>query len=162
MAAADALMSETSDILLMIMKKEIDRNGNGSSYMKTDAKRVVREILHEVVADHINIEAGFDEAMAHGMATDFYVRVMVVVYGNQAGGPITSKPGMATFKKHVTGPSPSTAKTKYDIPQFNQYDASDGILENTMKEIERYFDVMIAKLNDVLSAEFFAGFLTGG
>ena len=50
------------------------------------------------------------------MATDYYVRTMVVIYGNQAGGKLTSKPGMSTFKKHVRGYGPSTAKTKYDLP----------------------------------------------
>ena len=162
--AADALMSETSDILILIMKKYIDKSGNGSEFMKSDAKKMVHEILHEVAADHINIEAGFDEAMAYGMAKDFFVRVMVVIHGNQAGGNITEKPGMPTFKKNVTNygmPDPDT-RTGREIPQFDQYDVSEGILENTMKEIQKYFDVMIAKLEGVCSASFFAGFVTGG
>lgn len=163
MAVCDALMSQTSDILINIFKKEIDRNGNGSSDMKADAKRIVHEILHEVAKDHITIEAGFDEEMAHSMASDYYVRTMVVIYGNQAEGKLTSKPGMSTYKKHVRGYGPSTAKTVYKLPAgFNQMDASEGIRDNAMKEIEKYFDVMIAKINITLTGEFFGQFITGG
>jgi hypothetical protein len=161
--AADALMQETVDIMLIIMKKEIDKNGNGSSDMKADAKTMVREILHEVAEDHISVDAGFDEAMANSMARDFYVRVMVVLHGNQAGGVLYSKPGASTFKKHVRGYGPSTAKSVYKLPDgFNQLDASDGILNNTMKEIEKYFEVMIAKLATMLTGDFFGQFITGG
>ena len=163
MRMADAYMSQTSDILITLFRKEIDRNGNGSRDMKQDAKVVVREILHEVAEDHITIEAGFDEAMARSMATDYYVRIMVVIYGNQAGGKLTSKPGMSTFKKHVRGYGPSTAKTKYDLPDgFNQTDASQGIRENAMKDIEKYFEVMIIKINESLTGDFFGQFITGG
>ena len=159
---ADAYMSQTSDILINLFKLEIDRNGNGSSFMKSDAKKVVREILHEVAQDHITIEAGFDENMAKGMATDFYVRVMVVIYGNQAGGHIKSKPGLSTFKKNVVGYGPSTAKTVYDLPQFDQQDASEGIRDNVLKEIEKYFEVMLIKLDLSLDGNFFGQFITGG
>ena len=163
MRIADAYMSETSDILILLFKKEIDRNGNGAKIMKDDAKSVVREILHEVANDHITIEAGFDEEMARSMAKDFFVRVMVVIHGNQGGGRLTSKPGMSTFKKHVIGYGPSTAKTKYDLPEeFNQMDVSRGIRDNVMKDIEKYFDVMIAKISDALTPDFFSMFITGG
>lgn len=163
MAMADAYMSQTSDILITLFRKEIDRNGNGSQDMKQDAKAIVHEILHEVAADHITIEAGFDENMAHGMAIDYYVRTMVVIYGNQAGGILTSKPGLSTFKKHVRGYGPSTAKTVYKLPDgFNQTDASGGIRENAMKEIEKYFEVMMIKICGSLDGNFFGQFITGG
>ena len=159
---ADSLMSETADIMIILFKKEIDRNGNGSSFMKSDAKKVVREILHDVAADHITIEAGFDEAMARAMAIDFYVRTMVVIHGNQAGGPIHTKPGHSTWKKNVVGYGPSGAKTEYKLPQFDQSDASDGILENVMKDMEKYFTVLLIRLNEMLDGEFYGQFITGG
>lgn len=163
MRMADAYMSQTSDILINLFKKEIDRNGNGSSFMKGEAKKVVHEILHEVTRDHITIEAGFDEAMASGMAKDFYVRVMVVIYGNQANGKLMSKPGRSTFKKYVTNYGPSTAKTLYPLPDgFNQIDASQGIRENVLKDIEKYFEVMLIKIDSSLDGNFFSQFITGG
>ena len=163
MRMADAYMSQTSDILINLFKKEIDRNGNGSSFMKDDAKKVVREILHEVAQDHITIEAGFDENMARGMATDFYVRAMVVIYGNMANGYLWTKPGVSTWKKNVTNYGPSGAKSIYMLPDgFNQFDASQGIMENAMKDIEKYFDDMIIKINDSLTGDFFGQFITGG
>ena len=153
----------TSDILVNLFKIEIDRNGNGADVMKNDAKKVVREIMREVAEDHITIEAGFDEDMARSMARDFYVRVMVVIHGNQAGGKLYSKPGMYTFKKHVIGYGPSTAKTRYKLPKgFNQVDVSKGIRNNVMKEIEKYFEVMMIKLCGSLTGEFFGRFITGG
>lgn len=163
MMMADAYMQETSDIMITLFQKEIDRNGNGSSDMKGDAKTLVREILHEVAADHITIDAGFDESMAQSMARDFYVRTMVVIHGNKAGGKLTSKPNMSTFKKHVRGYGPSTAKTVYKLPNgFNQVDASKGISGNVMKEIKKYFEVMIIKINAALTGDFFGQFITGG
>lgn len=160
--AADALMKETSDILVLLFKKEIDRNGNGSRFMRDDAKKVVHEILHEVAEDHISIEAGFDEDMARSMATDFYVRTMVVIYGNQANGPIWTKPGASTWKKNVVGYGPSGARTKYPLYRFNQFDFHDKMVENVMKQINKYFDVMVAKLATLLDGEFFGRFITGG
>lgn len=163
MRMADAYMSETSDILINLFKKEIDRNGNGSSFMRSDAKSVVHEILHEVTQDHIKIEAGFDEAMAAGMAKDFYVRVMVVIHGNQGGGTLTSKPGRSTFKKNVVGYGPSTAKTVYNLPSwFNQPDIAGVLRDNVLKEIEKYFEVMLIKIDMALTGDFFAQFITGG
>lgn len=163
MRMADAYMSQTSDILINLFKIEIDRNGNGSSFMKNDAKKVIRETLHEVVQDHITIEAGFDEDMARGMARDFYVRVMVVVYGNMANGYLWTKPGESTWKKNVTNYSPSGAKSIYMLPdEFDQADASEGIKNNVLKEIEKYFEVMLIKIDSSLDGNFFGQFITGG
>ena len=160
---ADAYMSQTSDILINLFKIEIDRNGNGSSFMKHDAKKVVREILHEVAQDHITIEAGFDENMARGMARDFYVRVMVVIYGNMANGYLWTKPGESTWKKNVTNYGPSGAKSIYMLPdEFDQADASEGIKNNVLKEIEKYFEVMLIKIDSSLDGNFFGQFITGG
>lgn len=163
MAMADAYMSQTSDILITLFQKEIDRNGNGSKFMRSDAKSMVREILHEVTEDNIKIEAGFDEGTARSMAKDFYVRVMVVIHGNQAGGTLHSKPGMSTFKKNVVGYGKSGAETVYDLPSwFNQPDISGILRDNVMKEIEKYFEVMLIKINESLTGDFFAQFITGG
>ena len=162
MKAADTLMGETSNILVQLFKNEIDRNGNGSKTMREDAQKVVREILHEVAEDHITIEAGFDEAMARSMATDFYVRTMVVIYGNQAGGPIWTKPGVSTWKKNVTNYGESRAKTRYQLYRFNQFDFHDKMVENVMKQIEKYFKDMLDKLCDSLTGDFFGQFITGG
>jgi len=160
--AADAFMKETSDDLVMLFKKEIDKNGNGSHIMRDDAKKVVHEILHEVAADHITIEAGFDEEMARSMAKDFYVRTMVVIYGNQANGPIWTKPGLSTWKKNVIGYGPSGAKTKYPLYRFNQFDFHDKMVENVMKQIEKHFKDMVEKLASFFDGEFFGRFITGG
>lgn len=160
--AADAYMKETSDTLILLFKQEIDRNGNGSRFMKADAKKAVHEILHEVADDCITIEAGFDEDLARSMSVDFYVRTMVVIYGNQGSGPIHSKPGMSTWKKNVVGYGPSTAKTKYNLPQFNQLDASKGIQKNVMKQIEKHFRDVVKKLASMFDGEFFGRFITGG
>lgn len=163
MRMADAYMSQTSDILINLFKGEIDKNGNGSEFMRSDAKRAVREILHEVAEDHITIEAGLDEDMARSMAKDFYVRVMVVIHGNQAGGTLESKPGMSTFKKNVMNYGPSGAHTVYKLPSwFNQPDISDILRDNVMKNIEKYFKDMLNNLDLSLDANFFGQFITGG
>lgn len=163
MRAADAYMSRTSDWLMFIMKKQIDINGVGSKWMKNDAKKMVREISHEVTEDHIKIEAGFDTEMARSMALDFYVRVMTVLFGNQSQGPLKSKPGRKTFRKHVIGPFDSKARTEYFLPDgFNFEGVSEHILNNTMMELEKYFKDMLDVLGMMFSGDFFGSFITGG
>lgn len=157
---AEAYMNQTSDKLVEIMKQQIDANGNGSHFMKSDAKKVVHEISRDVARDHITIEAGFDEAMASSMAKDFYVRTMVVIYGNQANGPIWTKPGQSTWKKNVIGYGPSGARTKYPLYRFNQFDFHDKLVDNTMKEVEKYFKDMLGEIRDMIPgiiAAYFAG-----
>lgn len=161
MKVADEYMTETEDVLIRLFKHEIDRNGNGSHVMKDDAKQVVRSIVHEVLDNTINIQAGFDENMAKGMALDFYVRVMVVLYGNQAHGNISTKPGENTWKKYVTNYGPSTAKTRYAIPQFDQFDVSQHIVDNVMKQVEAWFRVMLIKIMEFCrDSNFFANYVT--
>lgn len=157
---AEAEMNELSDMMITQFKWQIDRNGNGSAIMRNDAKTVVREILHEVLSDHLTYEVGFDESLAASMAKDFYVRVMVVIHGNQGGGHIKSKPGLSTWKKHVIGYGPSNAKEEYDIPQFDQEDVADGIRDNVIKNIESHFETMLIKLCIALDGPFFEGFIT--
>lgn len=160
---ADAMMTESEDTLIRLYKYEIDRNGNGSHVMKESAKSVVRSIVHDVFEEKIHIEAGIDEKMARSMATEYYIRTMVVIHGNMAQGGIHSKPGMSTWKKHVRSFGPSTAQSKYDITQFNQWDVSDHIQENVMKQIEHWFRVMLIRLLEYCrTTNFFSQFITVG
>ena len=164
---ADKLMDEQADVMVNLFKRQIDYNGNGDlEYMKDDAKLVVREILHEVARDHITIHAGFDEAMAKSMGIDFYVRTMVVIHGNQGGGPLHEKPGEETWKKYVMNrgmPNPDHRKADNMLPDgFNQYDVSEHIVENVMKDIEKHFRVMLMQLQAMCDSAFWSQFITGG
>lgn len=160
----EAYMSRLDDIFVELFKQQIDANGHGSKYMKTDAKRVIREIRREVTDDFIESQVGFDEAYARSIATDFYVRVMVVLKGNQGQGKLYSKPGQKTWKKHVTNYSLSRAKTRYELPEgFNQEgDISGKIAENAVEEIEKYFKNTLIYLDQTFDENFFAMFVTGG
>lgn len=159
---ADSYMQETEDTLIRLFRYEIDKNGNGSSEMKSAAKKAIHEILHEVTDNKITIEAGFDPELAHSMATDFYVKAMVVFYGNMSEGHIHTKPGAYTWRKHVRDYHLSTAKSRYYIPQFSQRDVSQHIQDNVMKQIEKYFKVMLIRLNEFTKDGFYEQFITVG
>ena len=157
-----AYMNMLSDQFIEIMRKQIDINSLASKRMKSDAKSAVREVSREITNEFIEAKVGFDESYARGLAVDFYVRTMVVMFGNQAGGPITTKPGQSTWKKHVTNYSESTAKTEYAIPQFDQPGFANKILENTIKQIEKYMKDMLRSMSQVFNGSFYGAFLRGG
>ena len=161
MKIAENYMSETSDKMVAIMRVWVDKLGNGSHIMRADAVAAVREILREVTSEYINIEVGVDEAMAKSMSEEFFIRTMVVLHGNQAGGPIKTKPGQTTWKKNVTYSSVNTySQSVYNIPQFDwRFDVAAGVVEMTMKEIEKYFKDMLSSIEKICTAEFFASFL---
>ena len=161
MMMAEAYMNQTADQMIEIMRRWVDELGNGSSIMRDDAKAAVREILHEVTSEYLNYEIGVDEAMARGMSEQFFIRVMVVLHGNQTGGPIRTKPGQSTWKKDVNYRSKNkTSESSYDIPQFDwRFDVSKGVVEMTIKEIEKYFKDMLSNIEKICTADFFASFL---
>ena len=161
MKMAEAYMNMTSDKMMEIMRTCIDLLGNGSHTMKADAKKAVREILHEVTNNSINIEVGVDEAFARSMSEQFFVRTMVVLHGNNAEGPIHTKPGRSTWKKHLNYRSVNTrSKSVYDIPDFDwRLDYTQSILDWTMRDIEKYFKDMLKFIEANCTADFFASFI---
>lgn len=145
----DAL-NQVAEQMGELIQREIARNGNGSSAMKQDAISLVKTIMKEANYERVIVESGIDETMLSNLANDFRVRVLVVLHGNMASGPIVTKPGQQTFAKGVKGPrlSPLTGKRGYDGPNprvkhldfFEQdYDMTDGAIQNIEKEIEPIF-----------------------
>ena len=158
---AEAYMNQTEDIMIEIMKRHVKEYGNGSKIMISDAASAVREILREVTNEYINIEVGVDESYARAMSEQFYVRTMVVLHGNQAEGPIHTKPGRSTWKKHVDYRSQNTySRTVHPIPQFDwRVDVTQAVLKSTMQDIQQYFEDMLRYIGDACDAAFFARFL---
>lgn len=160
---AEAYMDIVSDRMVEIMRRWVYELGNGSKVMRNDAKAAVREIVHEVTNEYLNYEIGIDEAAARGMSEQFFVRVMVVLHGNQASGPIHAKPGQSTWKKDVNYRSTNVySRTPYPIPQFDwRVDVSKGVVEMTIKEIEKVFRDMLHDLSEQIPG-IVAMHVTGG
>lgn len=160
-ARAEMYMNATATQMMEIMRVYVDKLGNGSGAMKADAKKAIREILHEVTSEYINLEIGVDESYAKSMSEQFFVRTMVVLHGNQGSGPIHTKPGKATWKKHVNYKSVNnTSKSIYPIEQFDwRLDYSQSIIDCTMKDLEKYFKDMLKYIADSCDEAFFAKFL---
>ena len=158
----DGYMTTCAEHLLRIMRRQIEDGGNGSWFMRHTALAQVKEILHEVTDEHIKIRGGIDEDELKGAAEEVYVRVMVVLHGNQANpGDWTTKPGEDTFGKHVVAKGPSLARSKHPLPEsWRQFDVSGGIIDNTMKEVEKYFSDMISAIKGALNGSFYAQFVT--
>ena len=155
----DAKMTICAEHMMRIMRRQIEDNGNGSWFMRNTAIAQVKEILHEVTDDHISIYGGIDEAALKGAV---FVRTMVVLHGNQAGGKLMSKPGQDTYGKHVVAKGESGAVTKYSLPEsWNMYDVTSGIMANVYLEVQKYFKTMLAEISAGVPA-IVSRYITGG
>lgn len=135
----------------------ISQCSEAANVMIIDTQKQVKELSRSVTSDVAEIEVGIDEGQVSAGQT--YVRVMVTLHGN---GQISSKPGVATWKKHVTGQSMSTATTEYRIPQFDQADHSGKMMENFDKSMTKHIKVFMSMLADMVNAIDFSQFITGG
>lgn len=167
MKIADEEMDKTADKLIEIVRDWIRYLGNGTDAMKWAARESIGKIVHDIGRDYIEIGVGVSEATsrARSAADQFYVRAMVVIYGNQGGGPLREKPGQATYKKEVFGygiPDPDTRTGKMLPAGFNQGPVDKYIHDNSMKDIQKHFEDMILNISERCSAEFFGQFITGG
>ena len=155
-------MERTSDILVEIIQKQIDYLGNGTKAMKWAAKQAIKKILVDLYNPVMTIGVGVDEDYAQSVSFQFYVRALVVIYGNQHDGPLKTKPGKNTFKKEVFDYGPSKAQKEYNLPDgFNQESVAQYIQENTLKEIQKYFTDMMDNIDRRCSEAFFGQFLEG-
>ena len=142
-------LDDLSQHLINIVMGEIWLNGNGSTIMKLTACAAVRETKREITAKHICLEVGVDPELIKGEGEAIFVRVSVVLHGNQAGGILKSKPGQLTWNKHIIAKQMSTAKDEFELPdKFNQDDAMPDIL----KDIENNIDDQLGKYIEVFAS----------
>lgn len=160
----DFHMDELSMFLQRVARAVIVAVGNGSRVMRLFAAGVVEETKREISDDHALLEVGIkmDE-----LPEDGFVRVSVVLTGNQGGGALMTKPGVSTWKKDVIGRGMSTAKTSYPLPAgFNQGSKLDGILDMVLKNVEndsqKYVNAFIRNVNNDIRKIDFSQFITGG
>lgn len=141
--AALAAMEDVEMSAFEVLAKEISDNSESQTKWRAEAIGLLREVKREVLMDRISVEFGVDLASVSGDALN---RVMVALYGNQAGGPIHSKPGESVYGKAMDGKHPSTAQTTYDIPQYNHPQSYNGdqMFSNTFKLIATIFKDAIA------------------
>lgn len=151
---ADTLMNRLSMLLCESIRAQIDTAGNGTSDMQNTAKRYVKEISRKRTSTGIELMCGVDPSFAND-ERDF-VRISVVLFGNQAGGPLHEKPGVDTWNKGVVAkgkPDPDNRNADNMLPDgFNQYPRVEWIMENVMeydmkKHIEDYLNSLIAAIN---------------
>lgn len=130
-------LDDLSHDLVAIVQREIFINGNGSTLMRMSAAAEVVETKREITRDEIRLEAGIDSATLKSQE-NVYVRVMVVLHGNQGSGPLTTKPGQLTWNKHVLVKRMSTAQSAYPMPdEFNQTDAEADIVAHIESNISQ-------------------------
>lgn len=130
--AINVCLDELSTDFQEIIRREILANGNGSGVMKREAIKHVKEISRSITSASVELEVGVDES---GFGSDqAKIRTLVVLYGN---GEIWTKPGQATWKKHVVGPGPNKVQSSYRLPDLEQTDVSGELLKNAMKEVRK-------------------------
>ena len=155
-------MDKTADLLIEIIQRQVGYLGNGTKAMKWAAKQTVKKIIEDLYNPIMTIGVGVDEDYAQSVSFQFYVRALVVFYGNQHDGILKTKPGKNTFKKEVFGYGMSGAKKVYELPPgFNQESVMPYIQENSLKEIMKHFKDMMDNIEARCTADLFGQFITG-
>lgn len=118
------------------LEKEIYMGGSGKHDWRVEARSLMREISSKVSIDFIELKLGLQSDGDEHM----YNRVMVAMYGNQANGPLVTKPGQMTYNDDMTGKSLSRAQTSYPLPPgWNQVSDGDGMIENAHRMADMFF-----------------------
>lgn len=163
-------LDDLSQKLKNLVMGEIWLSGNGSSAMKLTAVAAVKETKREITNDHILLEVGIDLEDLKGKAEALFVRVYVVLHGNQSGGPLHEKPGIATWNKHILIkrlPDPDTRNADNDLPdEFNQTEKAEDIVrlvaENVEKDANKYIKIFIDGIKGALASINLAAFVNVG
>lgn len=145
-------LDDLSEKLKNLVMGEIWINGNGSyKIMRLTACAAVKETKREITNDHILLEVGIDMDDLKSRSEAIYVRVYVVLHGNQSEGRLHEKPGVATWNKHVLSkgiPNPDNRDSDNDLPdEFNQNDVSVDIVtktsDNVKRDADKYVKIMV-------------------
>lgn len=149
----DVYLDDLSEKLKNLVMGEIWLNGNGSyKEMRLTACAAVRETKREITNDHITLEVGIDLDDLKKVSEAIYVRVYVVLHGNQSEGRLHEKPGIATWNKHIIYkrmPNPDNRNSDNYLPdEFNQNDVSADIITKTSANVEKNADKYIKNFVD--------------
>ena len=127
-------LDSLSMFLQNIVRAAIVGLGNGSKIMRLYAAGVVEETKRSVTNSLVTLEVGIK---MNKLPEDGFVRVSVVLSGNQSEGPLMTKPGQLTWGKHVIGRGMSKAKISYPLPAgFNQTDKTNEVMNMIKKNVE--------------------------
>lgn len=84
---------------------------------------------------------------------------MVIAYGNQASGKLTSKPGQIVWDDNINGQHMSRAKSVFDLPSgFNQ--SGYPFVENAVKLMKKHFSDILKDASRSLPSSVFFGNVT--
>lgn len=128
-------LDELSVSFQEVIRRQIIENGNGSGQMKDEALRHVNEISRKIQNGIVELEVGVDENIGNERAR---IRTVVVLHGNLNSGPLLTKPGKPTWRKHVAYRATSNARHVYHLDNLMQLDISGKLLENSMKDVEKH------------------------
>lgn len=164
-------LDDLSEKLKNLVMGDIWINGNGSyDVMRMTACAAVKETKREITNNHILLEVGIDMDELRSKSEALYVRVYVVLHGNQSEGPLHEKPGAATWNKHVISkriPEPDKRNSDNYLPdEFNQEDVLLDIVgkvsENVQRDANKYVQIFIYGLQGSLRSLNLSSFVNVG
>lgn len=131
-------MEPVEEKWLEALQMEIMFAGAGKTKWREEAGKAFKEVERNIAQDYIEMKIGLDSSLA-SYSEDLFVRIQVALFGNQAQGPITSKPGAMVYGNDIQGKHLSNAKTMYAIPQFDQTADGDEMMKNAKQLTEKFF-----------------------
>ena len=128
--------NDLADSLLDNLSREIMENGVARMKWREEAVTELRKMTPQIVADYISVDAGIDFS---GMEKHLRNRIIVVLFGNQANGPLFTKPGFDVYGKEMDGQHTSTATSARWLPDgWNMTADGDKMVENAIKLTDKY------------------------
>ena len=153
----EGAMDDVVDKAIEAWGIEILASGAGRTQWREEAGKAIKIISRMVTEEYINIEFGIPDAGYTDM--DYYNRVQVALWGNQASGPLRSKPGQYVYGKTMEGDlHMSEALSEHDLPAgFNQLADGGKMLENAIKLTKKFFEDTIKQAAAQLPSSVFYG-----
>ena len=143
-----ALEAET-ETLLSIMRREIQATTHGEGPGKPEWRDQLavelREVYRVVTDEAIEFGVGLPH-MSYADAGHKFIRAMLIAHGSGSqaagGSPIQSRPGELVWDDDLRDFQPSTAMTRYLLPEaFNQI--GNDFIANAMRIMDAHFKAML-------------------
>ena len=133
-------LDDAAETFLDRFSEEIMRQGVGKMKWREEVCEMLKVIEKQTYEDFIEVVAGLPDTKKLGR--DVHAKASVVLFGNQADGPLYTKPGFDVYGDDISEESyhVSTATTARWLPDgWNMTADGEQMLENAIKNARVYF-----------------------
>lgn len=133
-------LDDAAETFLDRFSDEIMRQGVGKMRWREDVCEMLKVIEKQTYDEFIEVKAGLPDTQRLGR--DVHAKASVVLFGNQADGPLYTKPGFDVYGNDISEESyhESRATSARWLPDgWNMTADGEKMLENAIKNARVYF-----------------------